>query len=174
MPSLSFFLLLRYLSSCSCHVAIFVPAICLCLLLLSILTASGFSSYPQVFLAVLFNSGLLLAAQAAGKAFFSLDVLLAYTVACLLTIAYDTVYAHMDKDDDQRMGVKSLALKWGAHTRPRLFALYGMAFGLFVWLVPHHPLNAVIFITAMNSALCFFLSMVCYVFFFLPDIFSAS
>ena len=135
---------------------IFIPAVLLVPLIIVYPYSKRVSSYPQVFLALLFNSGLLLAAQAAGKPFLSLDVMLAYLVACLLTIAYDTVYAHMDKDDDKKIGVKSLALKWGTQTRPRLLALYGMAFGLFVWLIPHHPLNVVIFIIAMVLQYLFF------------------
>jgi 4-hydroxybenzoate polyprenyltransferase len=36
------------------------------------------------------------------------------------TLVYDTIYAHQDKDDDLRVGVKSTALRFGPETRPWL------------------------------------------------------
>jgi 4-hydroxybenzoate polyprenyltransferase len=38
------------------------------------------------------------------------------------TLGYDTIYAHQDKEDDARIGVKSSALALGPRTRPFLFA----------------------------------------------------
>jgi 4-hydroxybenzoate polyprenyltransferase len=46
------------------------------------------------------------------------------------TIGYDTIYAHQDKEDDARIGVKSSALALGARTRPFLFAFYAAAAAL--------------------------------------------
>ena len=43
------------------------------------------------------------------------------------TIGYDTIYAHQDKEDDLRIGVKSSALALGSHTRPWLFVFYAAA-----------------------------------------------
>ncbi len=43
------------------------------------------------------------------------------------TLGYDTIYAHQDKEDDVRLGVKSSALRLGEKTRPYLFAFYGLA-----------------------------------------------
>jgi 4-hydroxybenzoate polyprenyltransferase len=48
------------------------------------------------------------------------------------TLGYDTIYAHQDKEDDARIGVKSSALALGDHTRPFLFVFYGAAVAL--WL----------------------------------------
>jgi 4-hydroxybenzoate polyprenyltransferase len=43
------------------------------------------------------------------------------------TLGYDTIYAHQDKEDDARIGIKSSALALGPATRPFLFAAYAIA-----------------------------------------------
>src|SRR5262249_23283583 len=44
-----------------------------------------------------------------------------------------TIYAHQDKEDDARIGVKSSALSLGERTRPFLFLFYTAAIAL--WAV---------------------------------------
>ena len=53
--------------------------------------------------------------------------LLLYLGGILWTLGYDTIYAHQDKEDDVRIGVKSSALALGPRTRQFLFACYGAA-----------------------------------------------
>ena len=36
------------------------------------------------------------------------------------TLIYDTIYAHQDKEDDLKIGVKSTALTWGENTKRNL------------------------------------------------------
>ena len=48
------------------------------------------------------------------------------------TIGYDTIYAHQDKEDDLRIGVKSSAIALGSRTRPWLFVFYGGALSLWM------------------------------------------
>uniref|UniRef100_UPI003D7677C0 UbiA family prenyltransferase n=1 Tax=Salmonella enterica TaxID=28901 RepID=UPI003D7677C0 len=45
-----------------------------------------------------------------------------YIGALAWTVVYDTIYAHQDKEDDMKVGVKSTALTFGANTRPALAA----------------------------------------------------
>ena len=52
---------------------------------------------------------------------------LLYLGGVLWTIGYDTIYAHQDKEDDARIGVRSSALALGPRTRPFLFAVYAAA-----------------------------------------------
>jgi len=47
------------------------------------------------------------------------------------SIGYDTIYAHQDKEDDIRIGIKSSAIALGSHTRPWLFVFYAAA--LLLW-----------------------------------------
>ena len=82
--------------------------------------------WPQIFLGLNFNWGALIGWTAITGALAWPPVLL-YLGGVLWTIGYDTIYAHQDKEDDVRIGVKSSALALGRHTRPWLFAFYSAA-----------------------------------------------
>ena len=78
--------------------------------------------WPQVFLGLAFNWGALVGWSAVpGRS--SLAPLLLYAGGIAWTLAYDTIYAHQDKEDDALIGVKSTALKFGAATKPWLIAV---------------------------------------------------
>jgi 4-hydroxybenzoate polyprenyltransferase len=55
---------------------------------------------------------------------------LLYLGGIFWTLGYDTIYAHQDKEDDARIGVKSSALALGERTRPWLFGFYAAALAL--------------------------------------------
>src|SRR3954453_17715940 len=82
--------------------------------------------WPQLFLGLNFNWGALLGWTAVTG---SLDrpALLLYLGGVFWTLGYDTIYAHQDKEDDVRIGVKSSALALGNRTRPFLFVFYAAA-----------------------------------------------
>lgn len=68
--------------------------------------------WPQAFLGLTFNWGALVGWTAVtGTVGWPMLVLYAGGVAW--TLAYDTIYAHQDKEDDVLIGVKSTALKFG-------------------------------------------------------------
>ncbi|RMD61531.1 MAG: 4-hydroxybenzoate octaprenyltransferase [Alphaproteobacteria bacterium] len=87
--------------------------------------------WPQAWLGLTFNWGALMgwAAQTG-----SLDppAVWLYLAGLAWTLGYDTIYAHQDKEDDALVGVKSTALRLGAHTRPWLAGFYAAATGLMV------------------------------------------
>jgi 4-hydroxybenzoate polyprenyltransferase len=85
--------------------------------------------WPQLFLGLNFNWGALLgwAAVTGGLAW---PPALLYFGGVFWTLGYDTIYAHQDKEDDARIGVKSSALALGERTRPFLFVFYGAALAL--------------------------------------------
>src|SRR5271168_56294 len=82
--------------------------------------------WPQVFLGLNFNWGALMGWTAVTGA-LGWPPLLLYIGGVFWTLGYDTIYAHQDKEDDIRIGVKSSAIALGEHTRPWLFAFYGAA-----------------------------------------------
>jgi 4-hydroxybenzoate polyprenyltransferase len=86
--------------------------------------------WPQIFLGLNFNWGALLGWTAVAGNLAWPPVLL-YLGGVFWTIGYDTVYAHQDKDDDLRVGVKSSAIALGSYTRPCLFGFYIVA--LLLW-----------------------------------------
>jgi len=85
--------------------------------------------WPQLFLGLNFNWGALLGWTAATGAIGRPSILL-YLGGVFWTLGYDTIYAHQDKEDDVRIGVKSSALALGDKTRPWLFIFYGAALTL--------------------------------------------
>ena len=91
--------------------------------------------WPQVFLGLNFNWGALIGWAAVTGAIASPPLLL-YLGGVFWTIGYDTIYAHQDKEDDIRIGVKSSAIALGSRTRPWLFAFYGAA--LLLWAASGH------------------------------------
>ena len=86
---------------------------------------------PQVWLGLAMNWGLVMAYSAqAGELHPGIAVFYAGTIAW--TVAYDCFYAMVDRDDDLKLGVKSIAILLGEHDRAVtaglqlicLFALY--------------------------------------------------
>jgi 4-hydroxybenzoate polyprenyltransferase len=58
-------------------------------------------------------------------------------------IGYDTIYALQDREDDALIGVRSSALRMGAHVKPGVGAFYLAAvlcWAAAVWLVRPDPL----------------------------------
>lgn len=74
--------------------------------------AKRFTWWPQVFLGLAFNWGVLLAFAAHGGTLHPAP-LLAYAAGILWTLHYDTIYAHQDAEDDALIGVKSTARLFG-------------------------------------------------------------
>jgi 4-hydroxybenzoate polyprenyltransferase len=85
--------------------------------------------WPQLFLGLNFNWGALLGwtAVTGGLAW---PPFLLYIGGIFWTLGYDTIYAHQDKEDDARIGVKSSALALGERTRSWLFVFYAAAVAL--------------------------------------------
>ena len=85
-----------------------------------------FSHWPQAVLGLAFNWGALLGWPAVlGRLDWPAIVLYAGAVAW--TIGYDTIYAHQDREDDDLIGLKSTALRFGSATKPWLASLYAFA-----------------------------------------------
>ncbi len=88
-----------------------------------------YTYWPQLFLGLNFNWGALMGWTAVTGSLAWPPVLL-YLGGICWTLGYDTIYAHQDKEDDARIGVKSSALALGERTRPFLFVFYGAAVAL--------------------------------------------
>ena len=79
--------------------------------------------YPQLILGLAFNWGALLGWAALTGTIHPAAIAL-YISGVSWTLGYDTIYAHQDKDEDQLLGVKSLAIKLGQNTRKWLAIFY--------------------------------------------------
>ncbi len=82
--------------------------------------------WPQLFLGLAFNWGALVGWSAMTGTLHPAALAL-YAGGIAWTIGYDTIYAHMDKDDDLLAGIKSTALRFGEKTRIWIAGFYGAA-----------------------------------------------
>ena len=80
------------------------------------------TDWPQAFLGLTINWGALLGYSAVAGACDWGVVLPLYLSGVCWTLVYDTIYAHQDKADDAKVGVRSTALLFGDRTRPVLSA----------------------------------------------------
>ncbi len=81
-----------------------------------------FTYYPQIFLGLTFNFGILMASFAILEN-IDLDFLILYFSAIIWTVIYDTIYAFQDIEDDLRIGVKSTAIKFSKNPKKILILL---------------------------------------------------
>ena len=79
-----------------------------------------FTYWPQLFLGITFNYGLLLA-WISIKNEISIIPLIFYTGAIFWTLGYDTIYGYQDIKDDEIIGVKSTSIKF--KNNPKVFLL---------------------------------------------------
>jgi 4-hydroxybenzoate polyprenyltransferase len=109
-----------------------------------------FTYWPQLFLGLAFNWGALLGFAAVSGRIGAAAISL-YAGGVFWTLAYDTIYAHQDKEDDALIGVKSTALKLGRETRPWVAAFFLLALA-FVDLAGILAGASIIFHLAMVAA----------------------
>jgi 4-hydroxybenzoate polyprenyltransferase len=81
--------------------------------------------WPQAWLGLTFNWGALLG-WAAVTGELAAPAFVLYAAGFFWTLGYDTIYAHMDKEDDVLIGVKSTALRLGNATRDWLVGFYAV------------------------------------------------
>ncbi|KAG8267167.1 Para-hydroxybenzoate--polyprenyltransferase, mitochondrial precursor (PHB:polyprenyltransferase) [Homalodisca vitripennis] len=85
--------------------------------------------WPQLILGMTFNWGALLGWSAVHGSCDWTVCLPLYTAGICWTIIYDTIYAHQDKVDDLRLGIKSTAIKFGEDTKTILSVFGGLMVG---------------------------------------------
>ena len=79
--------------------------------------------WPQLFLGLNFNWGALMG-WAAVRGDVALPAVLLYVGGICWTLGYDTIYAHQDKEDDARIGIKSSARRLGDQSKPWIAGFY--------------------------------------------------
>mgnify|MGYP003390017875 CR=1 FL=1 len=92
--------------------------------------------WPQAVLGLAFNWGALVGWSALHGRLSAAPILL-YAGGVAWTLAYDTIYAHQDKDDDAIIGVKSTALKFGDRSLAWIGSFFFLALAFIdtsIWL----------------------------------------
>ena len=86
-----------------------------------------FTYWPQLFLGITFNYGLLLA-WASIHENISLLAIALYLGAIFWTLGYDTIYGYQDIKDDEIIGVKSTSIKFKNNPKKFLYLFYLITF----------------------------------------------
>jgi 4-hydroxybenzoate polyprenyltransferase len=116
--------------------------------------------WPQAVLGLTFNFGALIG-WATMTGTVASPAWMLYVAGFFWTWGYDTIYAHMDRDDDAHIGVKSSARALGEYTRPALMVFYGLCtlflfMSLYMaapslWAIPGIILIAALFIRQVGA-----------------------
>jgi 4-hydroxybenzoate polyprenyltransferase len=90
-----------------------------------------YTYYPQMVLGIAFSMGIPMAFTALDKTPDAVAWLL-FCGNCLWTLAYDTLYAMVDREDDLKVGAKSTAILFGELDIIAVAILHGLALLAFV------------------------------------------
>ena len=90
-----------------------------------------YTYWPQLFLGITFNYGLILGWTAIHQ---QIDIapLLFYIGAIFWTLGYDTIYGYQDIKDDEIIGLKSTSIKFKGNSKKFLFTCYVLLITFFL------------------------------------------
>ena len=89
--------------------------------------------WPQLFLGITFNWGILMAWTSMGNE-ISFNILLLYLAAIFWTLGYDTIYGAQDMSDDEIIGLKSTSIKFKKNIKLFLSIVYFLMILLLCYL----------------------------------------
>ena len=87
-----------------------------------------FTWWPQLWLGICFNWGILVGFSVYDYNLFNLELILFYVGSVFFTIGYDTIYGFQDIKDDEKIGIKSTSIKFKSNAKLFLFSIYFIAF----------------------------------------------
>ncbi len=91
-----------------------------------------FTYWPQLFLGITFNYGLILGWTAI-KGQIDIAPILFYFGAIFWTLGYDTIYGYQDIKDDEIIGLKSTSIKFKGKAKQFLFTCYSLLIIFFIF-----------------------------------------
>ncbi|GLZ21851.1 4-hydroxybenzoate octaprenyltransferase [Burkholderia plantarii] len=92
-----------------------------------------FFAIPQAYLGIAFGFGIPMAFAAVQDTVPLIAwVMLAANV--FWSVAYDTAYAMVDRDDDLKIGMRTSAITFGRHDVLAIMLCYAMVFAIYVWV----------------------------------------
>lgn len=113
-----------------------------------------YTYYPQVVLGAAYSWGIPMAFTAAGGELPAAAWLL-YIANLLWTVAFDTYYAMVDRDDDLKIGVKSTAILFGEADRAIILTLQLLSLGCLMLAGSRFELGGWFYLGLLAAALCF-------------------
>jgi 4-hydroxybenzoate polyprenyltransferase len=86
-----------------------------------------YTYWPQLFLGITFNYGLILGWTSINEG-ISVTAIILYLGAIFWTLGYDTVYGYQDIQDDEIIGLKSTSIKFKNNAKKFLITCYAIFF----------------------------------------------
>lgn len=93
-----------------------------------------YTHLPQLFLGLAFSWAIPMAYSAQGGSLADIQLWMLFAANAFWTIAYDTYYAMVDRDDDINIGIKSTAILFGKFDLAMILFLQGLMLSLLMWL----------------------------------------
>jgi len=90
-----------------------------------------FTYWPQLFLGITFNYGLILGWTSVNNE-LNLVPTIFYLGAIFWTLGYDTIYGYQDIKDDEIIGLKSTSIKFKGKAKQFLFICYSIVISFFI------------------------------------------
>ena len=112
-------------------------SVLLCFLVLPLIVSYPFMKritwWPQLWLGLNFNWGLLVSYYSVSAISLNLTIILFYIGSVFWTIAYDTIYGFQDIEDDMRIGIKSTSIKFKKN--PKIFLITNFLICFLFWYI---------------------------------------
>ena len=107
-----------------------------------------FTYWPQLFLGITFNWGIIMAWAAMNNE-ISINIVLLYLAAIFWTLGYDTIYGAQDMSDDEIIGLKSTSIKFKKNIKIFLFICYLISTTILYYLF-YNYLKNILFLILIN------------------------
>ena len=111
-----------------------------------------FFPFPQVFLGLAFSWGIIMVSAAELNS-INLAALLMFLACFFWILAYDTIYAMCDKEDDVSIGINSSALTLGNNVRISIFIFHILSLIFWCYVGFYKGLDTIFFFTLFLSFL---------------------
>ena len=90
--------------------------------------------WPQLFLGITFNWGIIMASAAMNNA-VTTEIIILYLSAIFWTLGYDTIYGAQDMSEDEIIGLKSTSIKFKKNMKLFLSITYFITISLVIYLL---------------------------------------
>ncbi len=104
-----------------------------------------FTYWPQLFLGITFNWGIIMAWASMNNE-ISINVVLLYLSAIFWTLGYDTIYGAQDMSDDEIIGLKSTSIKFKKDIKIFLFVCYLISVTILYYIFYKYLVNTLFFL----------------------------
>lgn len=111
-----------------------------------------FLPFPQGVLGLTWSFGILMAFAAIQNTLPPVAFLL-YVTHVFMTVAYDTIYAICDREDDLKLGIQSTAILFGEHDKQIVALIQFIVIGLFMLVGYISQLNSYYYLFVMIAAM---------------------